>query len=122
MVHQLQSHGKGKYKAKQNQNNNKSKQTTTFKKKKKKNEDEGCFVCGSPDHWAKKYPNRKGRKPQPEQKTVNMFVFSSRGETSGYSNLPYVFLVFQSTTLWLGSSVNVHVCSDVSLFSSYQVA
>jgi hypothetical protein len=54
MMHQPQSHGKGKGKAKQNQNNNKPKQTTTFKKKKKKyREDEGCFVCGSPDHWTK---------------------------------------------------------------------
>jgi hypothetical protein len=29
-------------------------------------EDEGCFMCGSLDHWAKKCPNLKGRKPQPE--------------------------------------------------------
>jgi hypothetical protein len=47
MMHQSQTHGKGK--AKKNQNNSKPKQTTTFKKKKNK-EDEGCFVCGSPDH------------------------------------------------------------------------
>jgi hypothetical protein len=92
MVHQPQSHDKGKDKAKQNQNNNKPKQTTTFKKKNK--EDEDCFVCGSLDHWAKKCPNRKGRKPQPEQKTANMVVSSSGDETSGYSNLPYVLSVF----------------------------
>jgi hypothetical protein len=29
--------------------------------------------------------------------------------------------VFQSTTWWLDSSANVHVCSVFSLFSSYQV-
>jgi hypothetical protein len=29
--------------------------------------------------------------------------------------------VFQSTTWWLNSGANVHVCSDASLFSSYQV-
>jgi hypothetical protein len=23
---------------------------------------EGCFMCGSPDHWANQCPNRKGRK------------------------------------------------------------
>jgi hypothetical protein len=96
------------------------KQTTTFKKKKNK-EDEGCFVCGSPDHWAKKWPNCKGRKPQPKQKTVNMVVSSSRGGTSWYSNLPYVLSVFQSTTWWLDSCVNVHVYFNASLFSSYQV-
>jgi hypothetical protein len=60
MMHQLYSYGKGKGKSKQNQINNKPKQTTTFKKKKNK-EDEDCFVCRSPDHWAKKCPNRKGR-------------------------------------------------------------
>jgi hypothetical protein len=49
MVHQPQTHDKGKGKAKQNQNNTKPKQTTTFKKKKNKEED-GCSVCGSPDH------------------------------------------------------------------------
>jgi hypothetical protein len=29
--------------------------------------------------------------------------------------------VFQFTTWWLDSGANVHVCYDVSLFSSYQV-
>jgi hypothetical protein len=29
--------------------------------------------------------------------------------------------VFQSTTWWLDTGANVHVCSDASLFSSYQV-
>jgi hypothetical protein len=81
-------------KAKQKQNNNKTKQTTTFKKNK---EDESCFMCGSHDRWAKKRSNHKGRKPQPEQKTANMVVSSSRGETNGYDNLPYVLSVFQST-------------------------
>jgi hypothetical protein len=53
---------------------------------------------------------------------VNMVVSNSGGETSGYSNLLYVLSVFQSTTWWLDSGANVHVCSDASLFSSYQVA
>jgi hypothetical protein len=121
MVHQLQSHGKGKGKAKQNQNNSKPKQTTTFKKKKKK-KDEGCFMCRSLDHWVKKCPNHKGRKSQPEQKTANMVVSSSGDGTSGYGNVSYVILVFQSSTWWIDSGVNVHMCSDASLFSSYQVA
>jgi hypothetical protein len=34
---------------------------------------------------------------------------------------PMIFSVFQSITWWLDSGVNVHVCSDASLFSSYQV-
>jgi hypothetical protein len=75
-------------------------------------------VCGSPDHWARKCLNYKGRKPQPEQKNVNMMT-STGDETSGYGNLPSVLSVFQSTTWWLDSSANVHVCSNASLFSSY---
>jgi hypothetical protein len=78
-------------------------------------------VCGSPDHWVKKCLNCKGRKPQPESKTTNMVASSSGGGTSGYGNLPYILLVFQSTTWWLDSGANVHMCSDASLFSSYQV-
>jgi hypothetical protein len=33
-----------------------------------------------------------------------------------------LFFVFQSTTWWLDFDANIHVCSDASLFSSYQVA
>ncbi|KAK3135602.1 hypothetical protein QOZ80_5BG0420890 [Eleusine coracana subsp. coracana] len=81
MVHQpQQSHGSsGKNKGK----NNKPKQTTTFKKKNK--EKGACFVCGSNEHWAKKCPERKGRKP-PQQKSVNMVT--SAGENSGSPGIP----------------------------------
>jgi hypothetical protein len=68
------------------------KQTTTFKKKNKK--EDVCFMCRSLDHWAKKCSNHKGRKPQPEQKTVNMIVSNSADETSVYGNLPYLLSVF----------------------------
>jgi hypothetical protein len=44
-----------------------------------------------------------------------MVVFSSGGGTSGYGNLPYVLSMFQSTTWWLNSGANVHVCYDTSL-------
>jgi hypothetical protein len=89
---------------------------------KKNKEEDGYFVCGSPVHWAKKCSNHKERKPQPEQKTVNMVISSSRGGTIGYSNLPYVLSVFQSTTRWLDTGANIHVYYDASLFSSHQVA
>jgi hypothetical protein len=128
VVHQPQSHGKDKGIANQNQNNNKPKQTITFKKKKKRKkkkkkeeEDEGCFVCRSPDHWTYKCPNRKEKNLNLSRR-LNMVVSSSGGGISGYGNLPYVLSVFQFTTWWLDSGANVHVCSDASLFSSYQVA
>jgi hypothetical protein len=50
-----------------------------------------------------------------------MVVSNSGDGTSGYGNLPYVLSVFQSTTWWLDSGANVHVCFDASLFSSYEV-
>jgi hypothetical protein len=62
----------------------------------------------------------KEKKPQPEEKTANMVTNVGDG-TSGYGNLPLVLLVFQSTTWWLDSDANVHVCSNAFLFSSYQV-
>jgi hypothetical protein len=46
-----------------------------------------------------------------------MVVSSCGGGTSEFGNLPFVLSVFQSTTLWLNSDANVHVCSDASLFS-----
>ncbi|KAK3135940.1 hypothetical protein QOZ80_5BG0425590 [Eleusine coracana subsp. coracana] len=72
MVHQQQqSHGSG---GKGKGKNNKPKQTTTFKKKNKENG--SCFVCGSNVHWAKKCPERKGRKSS-QQKSANMVARDS---------------------------------------------
>jgi hypothetical protein len=52
---------------------------------------------------------------------VNLVISSSGGGTSGYGNLAYILSVFQYTTWWLDSGANIHVCSDASLFSSYEV-
>ena len=81
--------------------------------KKKKNG--SCFVCDSPDHFAAKCPNRKGKK------SANMII-SEPGGTSGYDNLlPTVLSVFCSPDWWVDTGANIHVCADASLFSSYQV-
>jgi len=72
-------------------------------------------VCDSPDHFAAKCPNRKGKK------SANI-VISETGRTSGYGNLlPTVHLVFCSPEWWVDTRANIHVCADTSLFSSYQV-
>jgi hypothetical protein len=63
------SHYKKKKKNKQ-ENNSKPKQTTTFKKE-KNNKDDGCFVCGSDEHWACSCPDRKFKQ---EKKYANMIV------------------------------------------------
>ena len=94
------------------QNQGKTKQTTAPAKKKKKGV---CFVCESPDHFASQCPNRKGRK------SANMVISEARG-TSGYGNLlPTVLSVCYSPEWWIDTGANVHVCADISLFSSYQV-
>jgi hypothetical protein len=38
----------------------------------------------------------------------------------GYGSIPIVFSVFQSPSWWLDTGANIHVCDDISLFSSYQ--
>ena len=47
-----------------------------------------------------------------------MVTISNTGD--GYGNLPTVLSVFQSTSWWLDTGANVHVCADISIFSSYQ--
>ena len=107
----VQKNNPHKNKKKTLQNQPEAKQTTTFKKKKKK---EACYVCGSPNHFATKFLERKGKK------SVNM-VISETGGTSGYSNsLPTILSVFCSPEWWVDTGANIHVCSDASLFSSYQ--
>ena len=41
--------------------------------------------------------------------------------TDGYGNLPVVLSVFQSTCWWIDTGANVHVCYNISMFTSYQV-
>jgi hypothetical protein len=109
----VQKNNSHKNKKKPQQNPTKTTQTTIFKKKKKKG---ACYVCESSDHFTAKCPNRKGGK-----KSANM-VINEAGGTSGYGNLlPTILSVCQSSKFWVDTGANIHVCADVSLFSSYQV-
>jgi hypothetical protein len=48
-------------------------------------------------------------------------IISEVGGTSSYGNfLLKVLSVCKSREWWLDTSANVHVCADISLFSSYQ--
>ena len=50
-----------------------------------------------------------------------MVISETRGGTSGYGNsLPFVLSVCLSPEWWMDSGANIHVCADVSLFTSYQ--
>jgi hypothetical protein len=49
-------------------------------------------------------------------------VIGETAETSRYGNiLPTVLSVYYSPEWWIDTSANIHVCADISLFSSYQV-
>jgi hypothetical protein len=73
-------------------------------------------VCGEPGHIARKCHQRKGKKGS--QMTANVVVRKARG--SGYE--PEILLACQSTNWWLDTGANIHVCSDLNLISTYQVA
>jgi hypothetical protein len=100
--------------------NYKPKQTTQFKKNMMINMDEVvCFVCGENEHFIK-CRNRKDKKNQPGQKSANVTIGDPRG--SGYDNLSYIFSICQSNDWWIDTRVNIHVCIDISIFSSYEKA
>jgi hypothetical protein len=102
---------------KPSQNPPKAKEADRPNKKKRKPGD-ACYTCGSPDHFAAKCPDRKDRKAP---KTANMVVREAGG-TAGYGNfLPTVLSVCSSPEWWIDTGANIHVCADISMFSSYQV-
>jgi hypothetical protein len=79
---------------------------------------------GSPIHPPLGALNRKfkqEKKPTQEKKIVNTVVSETAEVTSGYGNLlPTVLSVCQSLEWWANTGANIHVCADISLFSSYQ--
>jgi hypothetical protein len=112
-----------------NNNKNKNKQRNATKPKqaasfKRKNKGAGCFICGSTVHWASAclYCKFKQDKKSAQEKITANMVFSETAEgTSGYGNLlPTVLSVCQSPEWWANTGANIHVCADISLFSSYQ--
>jgi hypothetical protein len=65
--------------------------------------------------------NLTREKPAQEKKIANMVVSETAEETSGYGNLlPTILSVCQSPEWWANTGANIHVCADISLFSSYQ--
>ena len=110
------SEGKGKFDGK-----NKASHSTNFKKKTDKKKG-ACHVCGEPDHWAPNCPNRYDKRGN-GGKTANVVIAGdTEMKDAGYGISPTVLSVCNSPNWWIDTGANTHVCSDVSMFSSYQVA
>jgi hypothetical protein len=87
--------------------------STPFKKKKEK---KNYFACGNPRHYARECEEAKWK---PNKKIAKIVETDAR--TTGYGNLlPTVLSVYHSPDWWVDTGVNIHMCADVSLFSSYQ--
>jgi hypothetical protein len=64
---------------------------------------------------------KQEKKPVQEKKTTNMVISETREGTSKYGNyLPTVLSVHHSPEWWVDTGANIHMCVDISLFSSYQ--
>jgi hypothetical protein len=77
-----------------------------------------CFTCGEMGHFVRDCPDRavhRGKKGN-----INIMIASNECD-KGYDNLPFIFLVFQSPSWWIDISANVHVCSNINMFYSYQI-
>jgi hypothetical protein len=107
--------GKGKFDGK-----NKASHSTNFKKKSDKKKG-ACHVCGDPDHWAPSCPNRFDKRGN-SGKTANVVIGDTEMKDVGYGISPTVLSVCNSPEWWIDTGANTHVCSDISMFSSYQVA
>ena len=97
-------------------------QHTNFKKKNDKKKGV-CHVCGDPDHWAPSCPNRYDKRhPGKGGKTANVVIGDTDMKDAGYGIFPTILSVCHSPDWLIDTGANVHVCGDISMFSSYQTA
>jgi hypothetical protein len=84
----------------------------TFEKKGKGKDN--CFLCGSYENWAKECLDHRDK----QKKIANMVINESRGPRYG-NYLPTILSVCLSPEWWVDTCANIHLCADISLFSSY---
>ena len=80
-------------------------------------------MCGDPDHWAPSFPNRYDKRhPGKGGKTANVVIGDIDMKDAGYGIFPTILSVCHSPDWLIDTGANVHVCGDISMFSSYQTA
>ena len=109
--------GKAKFDGK-----NKVVQHTNFKKKNDKKKG-ACHVCGDPDHWAPSCPNCYDKRHLGKGgKTANVVIGDTDMKDAGYGIFPTILSVCHAPDWLIDTGANVHVCGDISMFSSYHTA
>ena len=82
-----------------------------------------CHVCSDPEHWAPSCPNRFDKHQHGNNgKTANVVIGDTEMKDAGYGIIPTILSVCHSPEWWIDTGANTHVCSDISMFSSYHVA
>jgi hypothetical protein len=80
-------------------------------------------VCGDPNHWAPSCPKRFDKRSHGNGgNSVNVVVGDTDMKDAGYDIFPTILSVCHSPEWWIDTGANIHVCADISMFSSYQVA
>jgi hypothetical protein len=80
-------------------------------------------VCGDPNHWAPRCPKHFDKRSHGNNdNSANVVVGDTKMKDVGYGIFPTIILVCHSPEWWIDTSANIHVCADISMFSSYQVA
>ena len=73
------------------------------------------------DHWAPSCPNRYDKRHLGKGgKTTNAVIGDTDMKDVGYGIFPTILSVCHSPDWLIDTGANVHVCGDISMFSSYQ--
>ena len=78
-------------------------------------------MCGSSEHYARDCKDRKDKQQHGQKKSANVVIGDAEKGTSGYGNHATILSVCHLPNWWIDTGANIHVCADISLFSSYQV-
>ena len=80
-------------------------------------------MCGDPDQWSPSCPIRYDKcHPRKGGKTANVVIGANDMKDAAYGIFPTILSVCHSLDWLIDMGANVHVCGDISMFSSYQTA